>query len=275
MLQRLPADAPPTFATLNPPRPPAADKTIRRLQLAHPSFSYSAHEAQQKLHTIQVGPTPSFSGASAAAHRVAALHSLLPNINASLLIDKDRCGLALVNELCAAATQGEGSLYYAGAWCGYGFHEDGLKAGMAAAVVLGARVPWQARATCPKIGLADSFFLGTFDRFARMAIQLGSLRLILPNGEERLYGSRQWQGPVSGELWSNGKPCTMCSLLEFPKTVAESFRKWWSHHCMPRTMSGSAQSCSLQYHQRSVGHDSCVRDGVLSIALSELSVLCR
>ncbi len=124
--------------------------------------------------------------------------------------------------LCAAATQGEGSLYYAGAWCGYGFHEDGLKAGMAAAVALGARVPWRARATCPKISLADSFFLGTFDRFARMAIQLGSLRLILPNGEERLYGSRQWQGPVAGALWSYGKPCTMCSLLGFPKTVAES-----------------------------------------------------
>ena len=70
---------------------------------------------------------------------------------------------------------------------------------MAAAVALGARVPWRARATCPKIGLADSFFLGTFDRFARMAIQLGSLRLILPNGEERLYGSRQWQGSVPGE----------------------------------------------------------------------------
>ena len=58
MLQRLPADAPPTFATLNPPRPPAADKTIRRLQLAHPSFSYAAHEAQQKLHTVRVAPTP-------------------------------------------------------------------------------------------------------------------------------------------------------------------------------------------------------------------------
>ena len=57
MLQRLPAVAPPTFATLNPPRPPAADKTIRRLQLAHPTFSYAAHEAQQKLHTVQVGPT--------------------------------------------------------------------------------------------------------------------------------------------------------------------------------------------------------------------------
>jgi len=29
--------------------------------------------------------------------------------------------------------QGQHSRYYAGAWMGYGFHEDGLKAGLAAA----------------------------------------------------------------------------------------------------------------------------------------------
>jgi predicted NAD/FAD-binding protein len=29
--------------------------------------------------------------------------------------------------------QGQQSRYYAGAWMGYGFHEDGLKAGLAAA----------------------------------------------------------------------------------------------------------------------------------------------
>ena len=95
--------------------------------------------------------------------------------------------------------QGEGGLYYAGAWCGYGFHEDGLMAGMAAAVALGATIPWSARQTCPKISLADGFFLGTFDRFARMAISLGSLRLILPNGKERFYGSQDAAPPVPGE----------------------------------------------------------------------------
>ena len=36
--------------------------------------------------------------------------------------------------------QGQNGLYFAGAWCGYGFHEDGLKAGIAAAAALGAKV---------------------------------------------------------------------------------------------------------------------------------------
>ncbi len=56
-LQRLPAEAPPTFVTLNPPQPPAQDKTIRQMQMAHPVFSYSAYNAQQKLHTVQVTHT--------------------------------------------------------------------------------------------------------------------------------------------------------------------------------------------------------------------------
>jgi predicted NAD/FAD-binding protein len=36
--------------------------------------------------------------------------------------------------------QGEQGRYYAGAWMGYGFHEDGLKAGLAAAQKLLADV---------------------------------------------------------------------------------------------------------------------------------------
>ena len=84
--------------------------------------------------------------------------------------------------------QGKGGIYYAGAWCGYGFHEDGLKAGMTAAIALGAAIPWTPIATSPKMSLADMFFMSTFDKFARRAISLGRLRFILPNGEELVYG---------------------------------------------------------------------------------------
>ena len=43
----------------------------------------------------------------------------------------DRAALAAQRDL--ARIQGADRLWFAGAWCGYGFHEDGLKAGLAAA----------------------------------------------------------------------------------------------------------------------------------------------
>ncbi|MBK9322867.1 MAG: hypothetical protein IPM97_07985 [Bdellovibrionaceae bacterium] len=38
--------------------------------------------------------------------------------------------------------QGRGGVYYAGAWQGYGFHEDGLKAGLRVARLLNLKIPW-------------------------------------------------------------------------------------------------------------------------------------
>ena len=59
---------------------------------------------------------------------------------------------------------------------------------MGVAQLLGASIPWTPRATSPKLSLTQRFFLATFDRFARAAITLGTLRFILPNGEELRYG---------------------------------------------------------------------------------------
>jgi predicted NAD/FAD-binding protein len=39
--------------------------------------------------------------------------------------------------------QGRGGVWYAGAWLGYGFHEDGLTAGLRVAHALGGRTPWR------------------------------------------------------------------------------------------------------------------------------------
>ncbi len=39
--------------------------------------------------------------------------------------------------------QGRGGIWYAGAWLGYGFHEDGLTAGLRVALALGGRAPWR------------------------------------------------------------------------------------------------------------------------------------
>lgn len=51
---------------------------------------------------------------------------------------------AMAAQRTLAAIQGQNNCYFAGAWTGYGFHEDGLMSGLAAAEALGAIIPWRA-----------------------------------------------------------------------------------------------------------------------------------
>lgn len=51
---------------------------------------------------------------------------------------------AMAAQHAIAAIQGRNNCYFAGAWTGYGFHEDGLVSGLAAAEALGGVIPWRA-----------------------------------------------------------------------------------------------------------------------------------
>ena len=55
----------------------------------------------------------------------------------------DRAAEAAVREIKHA--NGQDGLWLAGAWMGSGFHEDGLKSGLQAALSLGGSVPWEAQ----------------------------------------------------------------------------------------------------------------------------------
>ncbi|EOD40335.1 hypothetical protein EMIHUDRAFT_454253 [Emiliania huxleyi CCMP1516] len=142
LLQNLPAGTPDLFVTLNPPSPPDAAKTVRRVQLAHPLFDGAAVAAQARV----------------------------------------------------GGLQGSGGVYFCGAWCGYGFHEDGIASAVRAVEALcggGPVVPWEPFSCDAKVGLVPRACLSLFLRFGdAMLSRGGAIRLILPTGADCWLGDR-------------------------------------------------------------------------------------
>lgn len=67
----------------------------------------------------------------------------------------DRAAMAAQQRL--PGIQGRDRLWFCGAWCGYGFHEDGLKSAQTVAWRLGAAAPWtDAGTTTPPVRIPDN-----------------------------------------------------------------------------------------------------------------------
>lgn len=58
-------------------------------------------------------------------------------------------GPALRAQAAMARIRGRGGVDYAGAWLGWGFHEDGLRAAIEAAAAVGVRPPWEVSGSAP------------------------------------------------------------------------------------------------------------------------------
>ena len=103
-------------------------------------------------------------------------------------------------ELSTGSLQGVDGVWYAGAWCGYGFHEDGIKSAVDMCTKLCRKkkaeqvVPWEPIACDPHLTVIQSAFWRLFRNFG--AAQLppsAAIRVILPNGSETIVGNKHAQ----------------------------------------------------------------------------------
>ena len=127
-------------------------------------------------------PTP--PKPSSVLHKLSLAHPLL-NLKA----------LAAQTRLSTGDLQGADKVWFAGAWCGYGFHEDGIRSAvhMAERMCPGKRsvVPWEPISCYPHLTRAQNFFFKLFKNYGgAMLTDKSAIRLIMPDGSEHIVGDK-------------------------------------------------------------------------------------
>ena len=83
--------------------------------------------------------------------------------------------------------QGSGGVWFCGAWCGYGFHEDGIRSAVHVADKMFGKssVPWDPRPCDPHLDWTTKAALPLFRRVGGSWVPPGRcFKMILPNGDE-------------------------------------------------------------------------------------------
>lgn len=128
-LQLLPESNPELFCTLNPIHEPDPSKVYLKLSLAHPVFGEDGWDLQEQFLSLQ---------RKAIAEAVSERDAGFAPRNGSNPATEDKGH-------CARLGSDGFNVWFCGAWCGYGFHEDAVRSAVAVVHALGGEVPWLQR----------------------------------------------------------------------------------------------------------------------------------
>ena len=103
--------------------------------------------------------------------------------------------------------QGAGGVWFTGAWCGYGFHEDGIRSAVAVSDLMlkKSSVPWIPRQCDPRLSLTTQIALPLFARVGGSWVPPGRrFKMILPSGGELEMRGKASAAPLGSGV--DGKP---------------------------------------------------------------------
>ncbi|GBG24148.1 Sphingolipid C9-methyltransferase [Hondaea fermentalgiana] len=139
-----------------------------------------------------------------------------------------------INKAQAQADAGSRSLWFAGAWLGSGFHEDGIRSALAVCKALAGSVPrWAVqvgapehpglqliRGPSPSKSVSQRLGLQVFQAVASRGIKRGHLVMMLPDGNDLHFGRES-----AADAKSRGEPTVRMRIQDLgmlAKCVAES-----------------------------------------------------